>query len=126
MDDLYQQLILDHYHNPQNRGELENADLKQEEANASCGDEFAFFIKWGKDKRGNKTIQEISFTGQGCAISTAACSLLTEELKGKAAEVIPELTLEYMQSLLGIKVTLARQKCVMLPVRAMQKLINYL
>lgn len=125
MDDLYQQLIFDHYREPQNRGELENADVRQEEANASCGDEFTFFIKWGKNEPGSKTIQEISFTGQGCAISTAACSLLTEELKGKAAEEMPELTLEYMQSLLGIEVTLARQKCVMLPARAMQKLINH-
>ncbi len=123
MDDLYQQLILDHYHNPQNRGAIDNADVEQTEANASCGDEFTFFIKWS-EKQGEKRIGEISFEGHGCAISTAACSLLTEELKGKSLAELPKLTLGYMQTLLGIEVTLARQKCVMLPVRAIQKALE--
>jgi len=121
MDDLYQQLILDHYNNPQNRGEIENADVRQEEANASCGDEFIFFIKWAKDKQGRRVIGDIRFTGQGCALSTAACSLFTEAVRGKSINQLPELTLEYIQELLGIEITLARQKCIMLPLRAIQK-----
>ena len=123
MDDLYQQLILDHYNDPQNRGAIKHADVKQEEANASCGDEFTFYIKWSEEQ-GQKRVGDISFDGHGCAISTAASSLLTEELKGNKVEEIPELSLEYMQGLLGIEVTLARQKCVMLPARAFKKIFE--
>ena len=124
MDDLYQDIILDHYKNPRNYGKIAHPDANVYESNASCGDGFTFQLSFGTNKDGVQIIKEIAFEGQGCAISTAMSSLITQELKERKIVELPELTLDYMQTLLGIEVTLARQKCVMLPARAMQKVVD--
>ncbi len=81
LDDLYQELILDHNKSPRNRGELENATCKAAGHNPLCGDRVTVFatIEDG-------IIKEITFDGAGCAISTASASLMTESLKGKTLE----------------------------------------
>lgn len=119
MDDLYREIILEHYHQPQNLGKIKDCDLEVEEANASCGDIFKFYIKLSDDRQ---SIKDITFTGSGCAISTASCSILTQHLKGKSTEEIDKLNLGTMQVLLGISITPTRLKCLMLPARAMEKL----
>lgn len=119
MDDLYHQEILDHYHHPDNYGELKNADFVISETNASCGDSFVFYIVLDKQKT---KIKKLLFTGTGCAISTAACSMLTSELIGKPLKAVETLDVDYMQSLIGTTITPTRLKCLMLPVKALAKI----
>lgn len=121
MDDLYQEAILEHYREPQNYGVMDGADFVIEEANASCGDSFTFYVKLSEDKQ---VIGQVMFIGQGCAISTAACSILTEALVGKPALLVKDYSPEKMQELLGIEVTALRLKCLMLPQRAVEKVMN--
>lgn len=77
-DDLYQELILDHYRRPRNRGPLEDHDHKAEGANPLCGDHITIYLKVRED-----VVEEVTFEGSGCAISTASASIMTETLKGK-------------------------------------------
>jgi nitrogen fixation protein NifU and related proteins len=89
MDDLYHQEILEHYQAPHNFGVLDGADHHLEEANHSCGDVFTFYIILDDHK---SKIINLSFKGVGCAISTAASSLLLEYLKGKPVAELKKLT----------------------------------
>jgi nitrogen fixation NifU-like protein len=124
-DDLYHQEILDHYHHPDNYGEIKNAGLVIEETNASCGDSFKFYIildiQKSLPRRQAGKIQNLSFTGTGCAISTAACSLLTSKMKGQPLSKIKNLSPKFMQSLIGAQITPARLKCLMLPAKALKR-----
>ncbi len=110
MDDLYRDQILDHYKRPHNFGRLEEFDLEFEDNNPFCGDEQHVFIKLDEDNR----VSEISFEGQGCAISTAATSLLTDELEGKTRDELIQLPKEYVLELLGIDISATRMKCALL------------
>jgi nitrogen fixation NifU-like protein len=78
LDELYQQLILDHYRRPRNRRTLPQADRMAEGYNPLCGDHVTVFLKMDSD-----LVKEVTFEGSGCAISTASASLMTEALKGK-------------------------------------------
>ena len=78
MDDLYQEMILDHYKNPRNKHVMENSDYDAKGHNPLCGDNIQIFLHMNGD-----IIEDISFEGSGCAISQASASLLTELLKGK-------------------------------------------
>jgi nitrogen fixation protein NifU and related proteins len=98
VDELYRDQILEHYKRPHNFGRLDDFDLEFEDNNPFCGDEQHIFLKLGEDGK----IAEISFEGQGCAISTAATSLLTDELK------------DYVLELLGIDISATRMKCALL------------
>jgi nitrogen fixation NifU-like protein len=110
MDDLYREQILEHYKRPHNFGRLEDADLEFEDNNPFCGDEQHVFIRLGDDDR----VAEVSFEGQGCAISTAATSLLTDELLGKSREELLTLPKEFVLELLGIDISATRLKCALL------------
>ena len=133
MSDLYREEILEHYKNPQNYGELENADQVLEVDNPLCGDRQTWYVKLTSNTRAelgtgqaekNKTIDEISFTGDGCAISTAAASLLSEYLKGKSVVELKYITEEKMSEFIGARVAPGRVKCLMLPVSALRKLTS--
>ena len=78
IEDLYQELILDHYRRPRNRGALDDPDHKAEGANPLCGDQGTIYLKVRAD-----VVEEVTFEGSGCAISTASASIMTETLKGK-------------------------------------------
>jgi nitrogen fixation protein NifU and related proteins len=78
--ELYQEVILDHNKNPHNFHEMEGADATKEGFNPLCGDHYTFFIKYAAD---NNTIDEVSFTGTGCAISKASASIMSSFVKGK-------------------------------------------
>ena len=80
-DDLYQEVILDHYKHPRNQGPLVEADHHAEGQNPLCGDHITVHVKV-KDG----LVEEISFEGSGCALSTASASLMTETMKGKTLE----------------------------------------
>ena len=92
-----------------------------EESNASCGDVFTFYVMFEKNDDGIQVIKDVRYDGEGCVISTAASSILTEILKGKSAKDLKMLDLAYMQSLIGVNISAGRHKCLMLPARALQK-----
>ena len=110
MDELYREQILEHYKRPHNFGRLEEADLEYEDNNPFCGDEQRVTIRLGDDGK----VAEIAFEGKGCAISTAATSLLTDELVGKSREELLRLPKEFVLDLLGIDISATRMKCAML------------
>jgi nitrogen fixation NifU-like protein len=110
MDELYRDQILEHYKRPHNFGRLEDADLDFEDTNPFCGDEQHVTIKLdGGDK-----VAEVAFEGKGCAISTAATSLLTDELVGMSRDELLRLPKEFVLELLGIDISATRMKCAML------------
>jgi nitrogen fixation NifU-like protein len=110
MDELYRDQILEHYKRPHNFGRLEEFDLEFEDNNPFCGDEQHVFLKLTDDGK----VAEVSFEGQGCAISTAATSLLTDELDGMTPQEILALPKDYVLELLGIDISATRMKCALL------------
>ena len=105
--EMYMEHILDLYKNPLNFGILDNANFKERCFNPSCGDEVEIQVKLKDDK-----VDDVKFIGRGCAISVAAASLLTENIKGKLLNDINNLTREDMMELVGIEVGPARVKCI--------------
>jgi nitrogen fixation NifU-like protein len=85
MRELYGQIIMDHYHRPRNKGELENADLEEHLLNPLCGDEITVYATLD----GNK-VADVKFSGRGCSISQASASMMTERLMGKCREEAEE------------------------------------
>jgi nitrogen fixation protein NifU and related proteins len=116
MDELYRDQILDHYKRPRNFGRLESFDLDFEDTNPFCGDEQHVFLKLDDEGR----ISEVSFEGQGCAISTAATSLLSEELEGKTRDEILKLPKDFVLDLLGIDISATRMKCALLGLKVLK------
>jgi nitrogen fixation NifU-like protein len=110
MDELYRDQILEHYKRPHNFGRVEDADLEFEDTNPFCGDEQHVTIKLDGDDK----VAEVAFEGKGCAISTAATSLLTDELVGMSREELLKLPKDFVLELLGIDISATRMKCAML------------
>ena len=110
-DQLYRELILDHYKNPRHHGPLEGADAHAEGQNPLCGDEVAISVRFGAD---GDTIEEIMFEGRGCAISQAATSMLTELVEGRKASEVAALPKEELLEEVGIPLTPVRLKCALL------------
>jgi nitrogen fixation protein NifU and related proteins len=94
--DLYQEVILDHYKRPRNFGPLEGADHKADGHNPLCGDRVTIYIVMDQD-----VIRDIRFEGEGCAISTASASLMTEILQGKTLAEVEALFGEFHEMLTG-------------------------
>ena len=116
MDELYRDQILEHYKRPHNFGRLDEFDLDAEDNNPFCGDEQHVFIRLDGDDR----VAEVGFEGQGCAISTAATSLLTDELVGMSREELLKLPKEYVLDLLGIDISATRMKCALLGLKVVK------
>jgi nitrogen fixation NifU-like protein len=110
-DQLYREVILDHYKNPRGHGAIENADAHAEGQNPLCGDEVSIYVSFGDD---GDTIDDVKFEGRGCAISQAATSMLTEMVKGRKATEIAELPKEDLLEEIGIPLTPVRLKCAIL------------
>src|SRR5215467_4819149 len=110
-DQLYREVILDHYKNPRGHGALEHAHAHAEGQNPLCGDEVSIFVRFGDD---GETIDEIGFEGRGCAISQAATSMLTDIVKGKTATEVASLPKEELLEEIGIPLTPVRLKCAIL------------
>lgn len=107
--DIYAENILEHYKNPQNKGVIENADIVQTGANPLCGDHLVLYFKLNEDK-----ISDIKFEGKGCAISQAAISMLTEELKGMTLESAARISKSDILKMLGVEIGPTRMKCALL------------
>ncbi len=116
MDELYRDQILEHYKRPHNFGRLESFDLEAEDNNPFCGDEQHIYIRLDEQDR----VVEVSFEGQGCAISTAATSLLTDELVGRSREELLRLPKEEVLDLLGIDISATRMKCALLGLKVIK------
>jgi nitrogen fixation NifU-like protein len=111
LDQLYREVILDHYKNPRGHGALEPHDAHAEGQNPLCGDEVSIFVRFGPD---GETIDGIGFEGRGCAISQAATSMLTEMVKGRKAAEVAALPKEELLEEIGIPLTPIRLKCAIL------------
>ena len=111
MDQLYREIILDHYKNPRGHGVMENADATADGQNPLCGDEVSIFVAFGDD---GETIDEVMFSGRGCAISQAATSMLTELVAGRKAADVAAMPKEQLLDELGIPLTPVRLKCAIL------------
>jgi nitrogen fixation protein NifU and related proteins len=110
-DQLYREVILDHYKNPRGHGVLEDADARAEGQNPLCGDEVTISVKFGDD---GDTIDEVRFEGRGCAISQAATSMLMEMVTGRKASEVATLPKEELLEEVGIPLTPVRLKCAIL------------
>ncbi|OGB83310.1 hypothetical protein A3F66_05620 [candidate division TM6 bacterium RIFCSPHIGHO2_12_FULL_32_22] len=113
--DIYAKELLDHYKNPHNFGKLENADITSDEYNPSCGDRVQIFINIKDNK-----IKDISFVGEGCVISLATASMLTDFVKTKDISDILNLDSAYILNLIKIELGPTRLKCALLPLYAIQ------
>jgi nitrogen fixation NifU-like protein len=111
MEDLYREVILDHYKNPRGHGVIDDADAQAEGMNPLCGDEVAIYVAFGED---GETIDEVKFSGRGCAISQAATSMLMEMVEGRTATEIGELSKDELLDEIGIPLTPIRLKCALL------------
>ena len=107
MDQLYRDIILEHWKNPQNYGTLKDADIDIVELNPLCGDEMHLMIKIKNNK-----INKIFFTAEGCAISKASASLFTEDVKGKTIDKIISIKPEEVLELLGVTLTPSRKNAL--------------
>ncbi len=116
---FYREKILDHYKNPRNAGVLQDADCAAHLDNPLCGDSVDVFAKL-RDNR----IEEVRFKGEGCAISIAAASMLSEKVKGMSAASVAELRDTDIIALLGIPLTTSRIKCGTLGLDALQSALK--
>lgn len=98
-EDLYREVILDHYKNPRGHGVIEDADAQAEGMNPLCGDEVSIYVEFAED---GETIDDVKFSGRGCAISQASTSMLMEMVKGRKAKEIAELPKEDLLEEIGI------------------------
>jgi len=110
-DQMYREVILDHYKNPRGHGLIENADAEAEGQNPLCGDEVAIYVAFDED---GETIDEVKFSGRGCAISQAATSMLMEMVQGKTATEIASLDKQDLLDEIGIELSPIRLKCALL------------
>ena len=94
---LYQEMILDHYRRPRNKGTLENADASVEMKNPLCGDEIGLQVAFDGD-----SITDLKFSGRGCSISQASASMMTQLVKGKRREEIESIRTQFRDLMLGV------------------------
>ena len=116
MDELYREQILEHYKHPHNFGRIDDPDLEFEDNNPFCGDEQHVTIRLDEDDR----VAEVKFDGKGCAISTAATSMLTDELVGLTRDELVTLPKEKVLDLLGIDISATRMKCALLGLKVVK------
>jgi nitrogen fixation protein NifU and related proteins len=109
-EQLYREVILDHYKSPRNHGLLEPRDAYAEGQNPLCGDEIAVSVRFGE----GDVIEDVGFEGRGCAISQAATSMLTELVKGRTAQEVATLPKDALLEEIGIPLTPVRLKCAIL------------
>lgn len=137
----YKDIIIDHYKNPRNFGSLENADVSMDESNASCGDMIQIQVRTEtrtdgvrlphpdgigvrNDGRGDLVIKEMRWRGVGCAISTAAASMLSEKIVGMNKKELEDFGETGVVEMLGGEVNAGRMKCATLAYRGLLKIFD--
>lgn len=116
MNELYRDYILDHYRHPRNFGHLDHPDIAHEEDNPLCGDRIHLDLALD-----DVVVTDVRFSGQGCAISQASASVLTEMIKGQPLEALREISRDDILDGLGIEnISPARLKCALLSLRVLR------
>lgn len=116
MDDLYREIIIEHYKNPSYRGVLEPNDISFEDENPLCGDHIRIDLRVNAEQ----VITEAAFSGHGCAISQASADLLLEFILGKTIDEVKKMRKEDLLELLGIELGPVRLKCALLPLKVIK------
>lgn len=119
MSNIYTEIILDHYQNPRNFGKIKKPTYSVKVNNPLCGDSLELYIKID-----NKIITDVKFIANGCAISVASVSLISQYLKGKSENELKKINQEFIIKMLGIELGLNRIKCALLPLKAIKKIKN--
>ncbi len=109
-EQMYREVILDHYRTPRNHGVLDPSDAVAEGQNPLCGDEVTVSVRFGADD----IIESVGFEGRGCAISQAATSMLTDIVKGRSAQEVAVMPKEELLDEIGIPLSPVRLKCALL------------
>ncbi len=110
--DMYQEIILDHYKNPQHKGEMQKPDASAKDSNPLCGDVIGMQVRIS----GNR-IADVKFNGSGCAISQASADMLSETVKGKTLAEAAHLSKKDILDGLGIEISPVRLKCALLSLK---------
>ena len=116
MDDLYREIIIDRYKNPQYRGTLDPNDITFEDDNPLCGDHIRIDLRVNDDE----VVTEAVFDGQGCAISQASADLLLESIIGKSLEDVKQITKDDILDMLGLELGPVRLKCALLSLKVLK------
>jgi len=116
MDDLYREVILEHYKNPGYRGELDPHDISFEDENPLCGDHIRIDLRVDEQN----IVTEAAFSGHGCAISQASADLLLESIIGKSLDDVRNLSKVDVLDLLGIDLGPVRLKCALLSLKVLK------
>jgi nitrogen fixation protein NifU and related proteins len=118
-DELYKQNILDHYKHPHHKGVLNPCNASAHAANKSCGDDLIFYLNVKEEK-----IAEVAFDGDGCAISVAGASMLSDTLSGMSLDDVRKLEESDILELFGVPIGPARSKCALLAYSALQEALK--
>ncbi|UUY06022.1 SUF system NifU family Fe-S cluster assembly protein [Svornostia abyssi] len=116
MESLYREEILEHYKRPHNWGHLEDPSLSAEDFNPLCGDELRVELAVNDDG----IVEDIRFSGHGCAISQASASMASDEVKGMKVEDLVKLDREFILEMLGIDISATRMKCALLSLKVLK------
>lgn len=119
MLNLYQEILMDHYKNPRNKGVIENPSFAAEQHNSSCGDEVVCTALVD-----NFTVSNIKFDGKGCVISQATASLLSEKVFHMSIQDIVALDKDFLVAMIGMSLGPVRMQCALLPLEALRKGIH--
>jgi nitrogen fixation NifU-like protein len=114
--DLYREQIIDLYEHPLNFGELDPHDFSYEEDNPLCGDVIRIDVHLDREGR----VDDVKWRGEGCAISQASASLLTEEIKGMTLDEVKAFPKERLLELVGVPLSMARVKCALLALKVLK------
>ncbi len=118
-DTLYREIILDHHKHPRHFGTLKKPTHEAHLENTLCGDEVTMQLKVEKGR-----VVDVAFSGRGCAITTAAASLLTDAVLGKSLVAVKKLGTTAIDKFLGVKVGPAREKCAYLGLETLQLAVS--
>jgi nitrogen fixation protein NifU and related proteins len=116
MSSVYSEIILDYYRHPRNKGTLDHPHIKAKDSNPLCGD----IIEMQLELDGNDIVKDVRFNGQGCAISQASASMLTELVKGKKLDEVRGITKDDILSLIGGQLSAVRLKCALLSLKVLK------
>ena len=123
MSSVYSEIILDYYRHPRNKGTLDHPQISAKDSNPLCGDIIEMQLELDK----SNSVREVRFSGQGCAISQASASMLTEIVKGKTVDEVRKISKEEILSLIGGQLSAVRLKCALLSLKVLKTgVYNYL
>lgn len=115
-DDIYREIILDHYRNPRNKGKIDNPDVVIHDSNPLCGDQIDIYLKVVEGQ-----IKDIKFDGKGCAISQASASMLTEMVMDKPLTTAKDISKDVVLENIGLtNLGPARIKCALLSLKVLK------